>query len=85
MKVLLYLTLATVEKLMKQGVLPKGVDKSRKKSKIKASKGGFVDVALSKGGKSLPEDAKKIGYNFLNKLNDTGKASFSPSEKCVTM
>jgi len=72
----------TVEKLMKQGVLPKGVDKSRKKSKIKASKGGFVDVALSKGEIVLaPEDAKKIGYNFLNKLNDTGKAEVSRRQR----
>ena len=72
----------TVEKLMKQGTLPKGVDKSRKKSKIKASKGGFVDVALSKGEIVLaPEDAKKIGYNFLNKLNDTGKAEVSRRQR----
>ena len=67
---------------MKQGTLPKGVDKSRKKSKIKASKGGFVDVALSKGEIVLaPEDAKKIGYNFLNKLNDTGKAEVSRRQR----
>ena len=72
----------TVEKLMEQGTLPKGLDKSRKKSKIKAGKGGLIDVALSKGEIVLaPEDAKKIGYNFLNKLNDTGKAEVSRRQR----
>ena len=64
----------TTEKLQKAGVLPKGVDNSDKKTTIKANKGGMMDVALSKGEYVLePEEAKEIGYNTLNKINDQGK------------
>jgi hypothetical protein len=55
-------------------VLPKGVDNSGKNTTIKANKGGMMDVALSKGEYVLePEEAKQIGYDTLNKINDWGK------------
>ena len=64
----------TTEKLQKAGVLPKGVDNSGKNTTIKANKGGMMDVALSKGEYVLePEEAKQIGYDVLNKINDQGK------------
>jgi hypothetical protein len=64
----------TTEKLQKAGVLPKGVDNSGKNTTIKANKGGMMDVALSKGEYVLePEEAKQIGYDTLNKINDWGK------------
>ena len=63
------------EELQKKGVLPKGVDNSRKSSTIKASKGGMMDVALSKGEYVLePEEAERIGYDVLTKINNKGKA-----------
>ena len=63
------------EKLQEAGLLPKGVDNPAKKSKIKANKGGMIDVALSKGEYVFePEEAKEIGYDVLNKINDQGKA-----------
>ena len=62
------------EKLQEAGVLPKGVDNSAKKSTIKANKGGMIDVALSKGEYVFePEEAKEIGYDVLNKINNMGK------------
>ena len=62
------------EKLQKMGVLPTGVDNSNKSDTIKASKGGMMDVALSKGEYVLePEEAQKIGYSSLNKINNAGK------------
>lgn len=65
----------TTEKLQKAGLLPKGVDNSDKKSTIKANKGGLMDVALSKGEYVIePEEAQRIGYSFLEQLNDQGKA-----------
>ena len=64
----------TTEKLQEAGVLPKGVDNSGKNTIIKANKGGMMDVALSKGEYVLePEEAKQIGYDVLNKINDQGK------------
>tara|TARA_R100000231_G_scaffold61708_1_gene50244 strand:- start:1 stop:2922 length:2922 start_codon:yes stop_codon:yes gene_type:complete len=64
----------TTEKLQKAGVLPKGVDNLDKNTTIKANKGGMMDVALSKGEYVLePEEAKEIGYDILNKINDQGK------------
>lgn len=63
------------EELQKKGMLPKGVDNSRKSSTIKASKGGMMDVALSKGEYVLePEEAERIGYDVLTKINNKGKA-----------
>lgn len=63
------------EKLQEAGLLPKGVDNPAKKSKIKADKGGMIDVALSKGEYVFePEEAKEIGYDVLNKINNMGKA-----------
>ena len=65
----------TTEKLQNAGLLPKGVDNSDKNSTIKANKGGLMDVALSKGEYVIePEDAQRIGYSFLEQLNDQGKA-----------
>lgn len=65
----------TTEKLQKAGVLPKGVDNSDKNSTIKANKGGLMDVALSKGEYVIePEEAQRIGYSFLEQLNNDGKA-----------
>jgi hypothetical protein len=62
------------EKLQEAGLLPKGVDNPAKKSTIKANKGGMIDVALSKGEYVFePEEAKEIGYDVLNKINDMGK------------
>lgn len=63
------------EKLQKAGLLPTGVDNSDKKTTIKANKGGLMDVALSKGEYVLePEDAERIGYSTLEKINNNGKA-----------
>ena len=65
----------TTEKLQKAGLLPKGVDNPDKNSTIKANKGGLMDVALSKGEYVIePEEAQRIGYSFLEQLNDQGKA-----------
>ena len=65
----------TTEKLQKAGVLPKGVDNPDKNSTIKANKGGLMDVALSKGEYVIePEEAQRIGYSFLEQLNNQGKA-----------
>ena len=65
----------TVEKLQQAGMLPKGVDNSDKNATIKANKGGLMDVALSKGEYVIePEEAQRIGYSFLEQLNDQGKA-----------
>ena len=65
----------TVEKLQQAGMLPKGVDNSDKNATIKANKGGLMDVALSKGEYVIePEEAQRIGYSFLEKINDQGKA-----------
>ena len=65
----------TVERLQEAGLLPKGVDNSDKKTTIKAKKGGLMDVALSKGEYVIePEEAQRIGYSFLEKINDQGKA-----------
>jgi len=65
----------TTEKLQNAGLLPKGVDNSDKKTTIKANKGGLMDVALSKGEYVIePEEAQRIGYSFLEQLNDQGKA-----------
>ena len=65
----------TTEKLQNAGLLPKGVDNSDKNSTIKANKGGLMDVALSKGEYVIePEDAQRIGYSFLEQLNNQGKA-----------
>ena len=65
----------TVEKLQQAGMLPKGVDNSNKNATIKANKGGLMDVALSKGEYVIePEEAQRIGYSFLEKINDQGKA-----------
>lgn len=65
----------TTEKLQKAGLLPKGVDNSDKKTTIKANKGGLMDVALSKGEYVIePEEAQRIGYSFLEQLNNGGKA-----------
>ena len=62
------------EKLQEAGLLPKGVDNPAKKSTIKANKGGMIDVALSKGEYVFePEEAKEIGYDVLNKINNMGK------------
>ena len=56
-------------------MLPKGVDKSNKNTTIKANKGGLMPVALSKGEYVIePEEAQRIGYSFLEKINDQGKA-----------
>jgi hypothetical protein len=64
----------TVERLQEAGLLPKGVDNSDKKTTIKAKKGGLMDVALSKGEYVIePEEAQRIGYSFLEKINDQGK------------
>ena len=64
----------TVEKLQQAGMLPKGVDNSDKNATIKAKKGGLMDVALSKGEYVIePEEAQRIGYSFLEKINDQGK------------
>jgi len=64
----------TVEKLQQAGMLPKGVDNSDKNATIKANKGGLMDVALSKGEYVIePEEAQRIGYSFLEKINDQGK------------
>jgi hypothetical protein len=64
----------TTEKLQKAGLLPKGVDNSDKKTTIKANKGGLMDVALSKGEYVIePEEAQRIGYSFLEQLNNQGK------------
>ena len=63
------------EELQKKGMLPTGVDNSHKSSTIKASKGGMMDVALSKGEYVLePEEAERIGYDVLTKINNKGKA-----------
>ena len=63
------------EKLQEAGLLPKGVDNPAKKSTIKANKGGMIDVALSKGEYVFePEEAREIGYDVLNKINDMGKS-----------
>tara|TARA_A100000171_G_C2127169_1_gene144281 strand:+ start:127 stop:2148 length:2022 start_codon:yes stop_codon:yes gene_type:complete len=65
----------TVERLQQAGMLPKGVDNSDKNATIKANKGGLMDVALSKGEYVIePEEAQRIGYSFLEKINDQGKA-----------
>ena len=65
----------TTEKLQNAGLLPKGVDNPDKKTTIKASKGGLMDVALSKGEYVIePEEAQRIGYSFLEQLNNGGKA-----------
>lgn len=65
----------TVETLQRAGMLPTGVDKSNKNTTIKANKGGLMPVALSKGEYVIePEEAQRIGYSFLEKLNDQGKA-----------
>ena len=65
----------TTEKLQKAGLLPKRVDNPDKKSTIKANKGGLMDVALSKGEYVIePEEAQRIGYSFLEQLNNQGKA-----------
>ncbi len=65
----------TVERLQEAGMLPKGVDNSDKNATIKANKGGLMDVALSKGEYVIePEEAQRIGYSFLEKINDQGKA-----------
>ena len=65
----------TVETLQRTGMLPKGVDKSNKNTTIKANKGGLMPVALSKGEYVIePEEAQRIGYSFLEKINDQGKA-----------
>ena len=62
------------EKLQEAGLLPKGVDNPAKKSTIKANKGGMIDVALSKGEYVFePEEAREIGYDVLNKINNMGK------------
>ena len=64
----------TVERLQEAGMLPKGVDNSNKNATIKANKGGLMDVALSKGEYVIePEEAQRIGYSFLEKINDQGK------------
>jgi len=64
----------TVERLQQAGMLPKGVDNSNKNATIKANKGGLMDVALSKGEYVIePEEAQRIGYSFLEKINDQGK------------
>ena len=64
----------TVEKLQQAGMLPKGVDNSNKNATIKANKGGLMDVALSKGEYVIePEEAQRIGYSFLENINDQGK------------
>ena len=64
----------TVERLQEAGMLPKGVDNSDKNATIKANKGGLMDVALSKGEYVIePEEAQRIGYSFLEKINDQGK------------
>lgn len=64
----------TTEKLQNAGLLPKGVDNPDKKTTIKASKGGLMDVALSKGEYVIePEEAQRIGYSFLEQLNNQGK------------
>ena len=64
----------TVERLQEAGLLPKGVDNSDKKTTIKANKGGLMPVALSKGEYVIePEEAQRIGYSFLEKINDQGK------------
>ena len=65
----------TVEMLQRAGMLPTGVDKSNKNTTIKANKGGLMPVALSKGEYVIePEEAQRIGYSFLEKINDQGKA-----------
>jgi hypothetical protein len=65
----------TVETLQRAGMLPTGVDKSNKNTTIKANKGGLMPVALSKGEYVIePEEAQRIGYSFLEQLNNQGKA-----------
>ena len=65
----------TVETLQRAGMLPTGVDKSNKNTTIKANKGGLMPVALSKGEYVIePEEAQRIGYSFLEKINNQGKA-----------
>ena len=65
----------TVERLQKLGMLPSRVDKPKKVAKIKARKGGLIDVALSKGEVVIePEDIESFGgYDALERLNDVGK------------
>lgn len=66
----------TVERLQKLGMLPSRVDKPKKVAKIKARKGGLIDVALSKGEVVIePEDIESFGgYDALERLNDVGKS-----------
>ena len=65
----------TVEELQNAGILPRGVDNSKNTAKIKAGKGGLIDVALSKGEVVLePEEAKELGYDFLDNINNRGKS-----------
>ena len=66
----------TVERLQKLGMLPSRVDKPKKVAKIKARKGGLIDVALSKGEVVIaPEDIESFGgYDALAPLNDVGKS-----------
>jgi len=66
----------TVERLQKLGMLPSRVDKPKKVAKIKARKGGLIDVALSKGEVVIePEDIKSFGgYDALERLNNVGKS-----------
>ena len=65
----------TVEQLQQAGMLPSGVDKPKKDAKIKASEGGLISVALSKGEVVLePEEAEYIGYDVLEALNNQGKS-----------
>ena len=64
----------TVERLQAKGYLPTEVDNSGKSNTIEGNEGGLIDVALSKGEVIIePEEAEKLGYNFLNSLNDLGK------------
>ena len=64
----------TVERLQGKGYLPTEVDNSGKSNTIEGNEGGLIDVALSKGEVIIePEEAEKLGYNFLNSLNDLGK------------
>ena len=65
----------TVEELQNAGILPRGVDNSKNTAKIKAGKGGLIDVALSKGEVVLePEEAQELGYDFLDSINNRGKS-----------
>ena len=66
----------TAERLQQQGLLPLGVDKPAKNTKIKAKEGGLIDVALSKGEVVIePEDVKKFGgYDQLERINNQGKS-----------